>query len=360
MCRSWQGVCTRYVNLVTRIFRALSSTAPSSYSEPPRREGPPRPKSRDAIPIAHLLNSPPDDDFGGRFPVPGSLDKPEDDASTIPPEVENASEMSHWSEDVGPPYDAYTTRVDNTGFNSFFDGLGEPDSLFFWTSPLRSFGQHHLAENLTFNNSIYRSEVMPAFEPMVIGMPDARLQAYETRAEEVRHALHTAAVNYGPAMPDPQDMLSLSPTINSLTGTEIALLVDLFFQHYHKHCPILHRPSFDLTVVPLGLLVAVIALGGMYAPDKPRMERMRSMLDVMELYIFNLDGLREEFPFSSDLSQAPDDITLHAQFQILQGGYLVIVAQYFSGNLQAKRRARRQRYTRVLDVCVYSPLRIIY
>jgi hypothetical protein len=330
---------------------------PTSQPSPPQ-EIPPRPRSREAIPIAWLLNSPPDDkDFGSHFPVPENAGS---DTNTTAPDPEVLSEPSPWAEGM-EAFETYSGPVQSAAFDSFFDGLGEPliDHLF-WASPLRQFGQHQLPlENLTFGTSMLRSNDIQDFEPLQLGITDPQLQAYEARAHEVRQALQMTAANYGPTMPDPHDMLSLVPNINSLTAMEIASLVDLFFQNYHKHCPIIHQPSFDLTAVPLALLLAVLALGGMYAPDKPRLERMRSLLDVIELYIFNLDGLREEFPFSSDLSQAADEDSLHAQFQILQGGYMIVVAQYFSGNLSAKRRARRQRFLRVLDVSALLPQRSV-
>lgn len=96
--------------------------APTSHPNPPaKRTDPHRPSSRDAIPIAHLLNSPPDDEFGPRFPVPGSLHSPEEDATTVP-SPENDSEASHWSDEM-EPYDPYVGAPD-VGFDSFFDGLG--------------------------------------------------------------------------------------------------------------------------------------------------------------------------------------------------------------------------------------------
>lgn len=188
-----------------------------------------------------------------------------------------------------------------------------------------------------------------AMQPINMNIEDYRIEALEPRAQEIRTALQSTAMNFG-SMPETQSLLELGPAISQLTATEVASLLDLFFQHYHIHCPIIHKPSFNPTQKPLVLVLALMALGGMYAPDKARVERMRALLDVIELYIFNVPGLREEFPFSFDLSQAPDEESLHAQFEVMQGAYLIIVAQYFSGNVAAKRRARRQRFTRVLDV----------
>lgn len=186
-------------------------------------------------------------------------------------------------------------------------------------------------------------------QPINMNIADYRIDALEPRAQEIRTALQSTAMTFG-NNPETQALLELGPAISQLTAAEVASLIDLFFQHYHRHCPIVHKPSFNPTTKPLPLVLALIALGSLYAPDKARVERMRQLLDVIELYIFNVPGLREEFTYSFDLSKAQDEDTLYAQFETMQGAYLLVVAQYFSGNLAAKRRARRQRFTRVLDV----------
>lgn len=243
------------------------------------------------------------------------------------------------------PYDPYVGAPD-VGFDSFFDGLGKPR---YEASPPSSIDS--LVEQMTFGSSVMSSDPM-AMQPIHMVITDSRVQALEPRAQEIRQSLQSTAVNFGSSMPETQPLLELGPAISQLTATEVASLVELFFQHYHKHCPIVHKPSFQPTLKPLSLVLGIMALGGMYAPDKARVERMRSLLDVIELYIFSLPGLREEFPFSFDLSQAQDEDALYAQFETMQGAYLIVVAQYFSGNLAAKRRARRQRFTRVLDVSI--------
>jgi hypothetical protein len=85
-----------------------------------------RPKSRDAISIAHLLNSPPDDDFGGRFPVPGALQQPHEDVETAG-DNDDHSEASPWSDEMEDSYNLYSGPPE--GFDSFFDGLGNDTRL---------------------------------------------------------------------------------------------------------------------------------------------------------------------------------------------------------------------------------------
>ena len=294
----------------------------------------PRPRSRDGIPIAHLLNSPPDE-FAGRFPIRNGPNYPVDedgDSALIDPE--SPSEASHWSEEI-EPYDPYVGATADTTFDGFFDGL----------------------ETLNFGPSMLRADGLPLGSGMPTVTTDSISQALEPRALEIRQALSTTAGNFGSTLPEAQEMLQLGPIIDQITGAEVDFLVQLYFDNYHRHCPVLHRPSFQPTLCPLGLLLSVMALGGMYAPEPVQAARMRSLLDIIEAYIYSLPGLRDEYMHSLNLAEAPDDDTRQYQFEMFQGAYLIIIAQYFSGNAAAKRRVRRQRYTRVLDVRSCQPVK---
>ena len=289
---------------------------------------PSRPRSRDAIPIHHLLNSPPGDDFVPRFPI---RDVPfggtiEDDESSLV-DAEDSPEASQWSEDQ-ELHDPYVGAPD-TAFEAFFDGL----------------------ETLTFGHSMPTQDniLQPACLP-AMAVLSSQAQALEPRAAEVRQALQITAAQIGNMYPECQDMLNLGPAIDQFTGAECDSLVNLFFDKYHRHCPIVHRPTFQPTLCPMPLFLSILSLGGMYAHSSDVLQRMKSLLDVIECYIFSLPGLRDEFTGSVDLSVAADEVENWRQFEAFQGAYLIIVAQYFSGNLAAKRRARRQRFTRVLDI----------
>ena len=284
-----------------------------------------RPRSRDGIPISHLLNSPPDE-FTRRFPIRDGPNYPADeDGDSALVDADSPSEASHWSEEL-EPYDPYVGATD--GFDGFFDSL----------------------ESLTFGHSSLRGDVLHVGSGMPMMTTDNLSQALEPRALEVRQALSTTASNFGSTLPEAQEMLQLGPIIEQITSSEVDHLVQLYFENYHRHCPVLHRPSFQPTLCPMATLLSVMALGGMYADEPVQVQRMRSLLDVIEAYIFSLPGLRDEYNESLSLAESLDDETLQYQFEVFQGAYLIIIAQYFSGNAAAKRRARRQRYTRVLDV----------
>ena len=240
---------------------------------------------------------------------------------------DSPSEASHWSEDI-EPYDPYAGAIDG-GFDGFFDTL----------------------ESMTFGGAILRPEGLPAGSGMLAMANDTTIsQALEPRAQEIRHALSATAASFGNTLSEAQEMLQLGPIIDQISGAEVDFLVQLYFENYHRHCPVLHRPSFQPTLCPLPLLLSIMALGGMYAPEAAQVQRMRSLLDLIEAYTYSLPGLRDEYANSLNLAEASDPETLWHQFEIFQAAYLLVIAQYFSGNLCAKRRARRQRYTRVLDV----------
>lgn len=305
--------------IVSAISNEPNSTSPRTSN--------PRPGSRDVISIAHLLNTPPDDEFARHFPIHAGHNFPVDedgDSAFVDPE--SPSEASHWSEDA-ERYDPYVGATDSA-FDGFFESL----------------------ETLTFGHTAFRPDDLSSNIPVVAASSDAMAQALEPRALEIRQTLSNTAGNFGSTLPEAQHMLELGPAIEQITGSEVDSLITLFFENYHRHCPIIHRPSFHPTLCPLPLLLSVMALGGMYAPETVRKHRMRALLDVIEAYIYSLPGLRDEYTNSLDLSKATDEDTLQFQFELLEGAYLIIIAQYFSGNVAGKRRARRQRFTRVLDV----------
>lgn len=51
-------------------------------------------------------------------------------------------------------------------------------------------------------------------------------------------------------------------------------MVNSYFVHFHRSFPILHRPTFSLSAVPVSLLRVVVAIGSLYtASNLPLPER---------------------------------------------------------------------------------------
>lgn len=327
-CQELGKECVRGRSCRGGCWKSLTHSSPAS-SPQKQQEPNNRPKSRDAIPIHHLLNNPDGDDFVGRFPIrdtTGRLGTDEDDVTIGEPE--DSSEASHWSEDFET--------------NDVFIGAELPDLEINFDSFFGGF------ETMTFGAYPLVPDISQIFSGAALASPSA--MALEPRAYEIRQVMMETASKLAHDFPENSHMLHLAPAIELLTPTEIDHCIGLFFGNYHRHCPILHRPSFHPTTVPTALLLAIVALGAMYSPEPAKVTWMKSLLDVMEPYIFSLPGLRDEFGGGLLLADATDEETLHYQFQSFQGAYLMVVVQYFSGNLAGRRRARRQRFTTVMSV----------
>lgn len=300
-------------------------------SSPQKPSSQNRPKSRDAIPIQHLLNTPDGDDFVGRFPIRSTVSAPtEDEDDTTLGEVEIGSETSHWSED----YDANDVFVgahiadfENLNFDTFFGGF---DTL--------TFSSYPLDQDMSQATSVG-------------GLTSPMAMALEPRAFEIRQLLLTTASTLSTEFPQSINLLQLASDIDLLTHTELEHCINLYFANYHRHCPIVHRPSFQPTVAPIPLILGMVALGAMYSQERAKVHWMKNLLDVMEAYMFSWPGLKDDYSGFFTLAEAPDEETLDFQFQIFQGAYLMVVVQFFSGNLSGRRRARRQRFTTVISVC---------
>ncbi|EXJ89777.1 hypothetical protein A1O3_02844 [Capronia epimyces CBS 606.96] len=310
--------------------RAKAGKGPRAFpSSPHQVQEPARLKGREAIPIHHLLNAPEGDGFTERFPIRDHPEGPvgEEDETTMG-EAEDSSEASHWSEDYEPNDVFIGAEMPDfdTAFDSFLGGI---ETMTFGSFPL----QHDL------------SQVISGGE---VSSPTAL--SLEPRAFEIRQLLIGTASRYAMEYPEDPNTPHLGPAIQRLTHTEIDHCINLYFTNYHPHCPILHRPSFRPTVAPIPLLLTTAALGAMYSPDPGKVVWMKSLFDVMEVYIFGLPGLRDEAPGSFMLTEAPDEETLDYQFQVFQGAYLMVVMQFFSGNLAGRRRSRRQRFCTILSI----------
>jgi hypothetical protein len=242
-------------------------------------------------------------------------------------DMEEASNASHWSEDFEQS-DVFAggsiLELDAMNFESFFGGF---ESMTFGHFPIPQIS----------NGSSIATSTSLTLEP---------------RAFEIRQVLQEAAGKLALEYPeDPQIPLILGD-INLLTSIEIESCLSSYFANYHRHCPIIHRPSFQPTTAPTTLVLACIALGAMYS-EQIKINWMKGLLDVIETYIFSLPCVRDEFLGTMGVFDQPDEDATEYHFQTYQGAYLMVVVQYFSGNIAARRRARRQRFATVLNVSIF-------
>ena len=103
------------------------------------------------------------------------------------------------------------------------------------------------------------------------------------------------------------------------TPSRTKKLVDLYFEFWHPHCPILHQPSFDIETVPIALLIPVTLMGAMYSQNDQENNTAKLLMDLAELYVYSLDDLREE----SEISQILRSMSGYSSEQLTTTSSLV-------------------------------------
>ncbi|KAL2067215.1 hypothetical protein VTL71DRAFT_1639 [Oculimacula yallundae] len=173
----------------------------------------------------------------------------------------------------------------------------------------------------------------------------------EQRAFDIREKLrYTAAVQSSPQLPSKE----ILEAIELMTADTIASCIKLYFRHWHKHAPMVHEATFNPCTAAIPLVLSLLSLGGMYSKDSKDVTQLKLLLDTIESYIFSLPGLCEEYemPGRMYVKHGEDSSPEWQQYQLqeLQGAYLMIVLQYWTGNPTARTRVRQQRFPKIVHI----------
>ncbi|KAH8819775.1 hypothetical protein F5884DRAFT_849078 [Xylogone sp. PMI_703] len=202
-------------------------------------------------------------------------------------------------------------------------------------------------------SSNWHSPSLELDDPILYGVPNAAPSYWEVldcKAAEIRGGLLREAERF--LLAGNCDASTLS-AIDLITGERIDSYVRRYFKHWHKHGPFLHEKSFDACQVALPLLLAVFSIGGMYSKKDAEVEQLKSLLDLIEYHLYT-NLIPDDFKIPS---QQNDTVTVGEDFydallqhdvEVMQGAYLMIVIQVWTGNTMARKRARHQNFSRVV------------
>ncbi|OQV06726.1 Fungal specific transcription factor domain-containing protein [Cladophialophora immunda] len=118
---------------------------------------------------------------------------------------------------------------------------------------------------------------------------------------------------------------------------------ELYFACWSPHCPILHRPTFDLTKVYPPLLLAVFLIGQAYSSELD-VSQAQAHYDLAEAYAFSHPKFKQLLQDNLPLSSAPS-----ASLEPIQAAYLMVLVQMCGKSSLSRRRVRRSRYNDVIQ-----------
>lgn len=154
----------------------------------------------------------------------------------------------------------------------------------------------------------------------------------------------------------PQEQADIQQHLNFLfTPSKITKMVNLYFEFWHPHCPIIHQPTFNIDTAPIPLLIAVTLMGAMYSQADREVNTAKVLLDLAELVIYSVDDLTDEFEIRQMLraSNRPSEQSVTSSpttFAHLHAAYLMVVVQFWAGNMVSRKRAIETRFGIVVKI----------
>ncbi|RDL41750.1 Zn2 DNA-binding protein [Venustampulla echinocandica] len=292
--------------------------------------------------IGFLLNGEGERDFMREFPKSTTLSPPSHAA-----EYQN---LMNIAESIEPPdrsisqapsaYDEYGQLLPENNLNAMLSNL--------------EFGNF---ERQTQNWQMPGESMIPWSGP---GVPFLDRNILEQRAFDIREKLRYTAAAINPPNPASKEVLD---AIELITAERIAVNTKLYFRHWHKHAPMVHEPSFNPCVAALPLVLAVMSVGGMYSKESDDVEKLKLLLDTIECYVFSIPGISDEYdlPGRTYIVQGGNSSADWQQYQMeeLQGAYLMIVLQFWTGNPIARIRVRQQRFQRIVSIFHHLELQAV-
>lgn len=326
-CRDVGRVCVK-----SRV-RGGSSSAESSPSDI---------TSSDRSSINFLLNYSNETDFFNRFPESKTRD-----SSPI-------RDMLPFVEDPTLVDNTYVPLLTDPAITGVTGGGFEFMENFF--APYSNYTGDSFMNDLEFGafnpSSNWHSPSLELEDPILYGVSTAGTsywEVLESRAAEIRAGLSQEAERF--LLSGNCDAATLR-AIDMVTGEKLDSCVRRYFKHWHKHGPFLHEKSFDARHVAMPLLLAVFAVGGMYSKNASDVEQVRSLLDLIEYHVYT-NLLPDEYKLLQQQNSASAggdfyDSLLQNDIEVMQGAYLLIVLQVWTGNTPARKRARHQNFSRVV------------
>lgn len=118
--------------------------------------------------------------------------------------------------------------------------------------------------------------------------------------------------------------------------------VDLFWNRWYRHCPIIHRATFDLENCWILLFATMSLIGACMSPQQSDHQAAKQLLDVVEELICS-NPLFSEIAFTG--TRKDDQLGTRQNVETLQAACFMCLLQKWEGSDSVKLRMQRHRFT---------------
>jgi hypothetical protein len=251
---------------------------------------------------------------------------------------------------------AYPAEGDPSSFAPAFVEL-DPDSLTFFHDTFLDFfngpfGEMHKSIVDPYGGMMdYPTVPTPNTDPTLAFAGQQPFEQERPYATAMIQAILSRAWSV-PLDPKVHEEISTNLTF-LLTTARIQKFITLYFKYWHSNCSMIHVPSFDPEVVALPLLTSVVFMGAMYTKDERELYAAKRLLDFAELYVFSSDIFSSDYEVAATICgsrNVENEAHDWLQFQNFQGGFLMVVVQYWAGGRKSTSRAMENRFSEVVKV----------
>ncbi|OJI99269.1 hypothetical protein ASPVEDRAFT_125091 [Aspergillus versicolor CBS 583.65] len=137
------------------------------------------------------------------------------------------------------------------------------------------------------------------------------------------------------------DLYSLD-MVGFLSPQNLTRCLDLFWSRWYRHCPIIHRATFDLGNCWILLFATMALIGACMSPQQSDHQAAKHLLDVVEELIFS-GPLFSEVAFTG--TRKDDQLGTRQNVETLQAACFMCLLQKWEGSDSAKLRMQRHRFT---------------
>lgn len=138
-----------------------------------------------------------------------------------------------------------------------------------------------------------------------------------------------------------------SETVRFFSPQNLTRYLDLFWSRWYRHCPIIHRATFDLGNCWILLFATMSLVGACMSPQQSDHQGAKQLLDLVEELIFS-SPLFSEVAFTG--ARKDDQLGTRQNVETLQAACFMCLLQKWEGSDSAKLRMQRHRFTSFVAV----------
>ena len=142
-----------------------------------------------------------------------------------------------------------------------------------------------------------------------------------------------------------QDPLFINQCVEFFNPASLRRLLVSYWDRWHWHCPIIHKPSFDISQVPIEMIMVLSLLGAFVSFDGQQAVEARQWLDVVEQLVFSMPWLSRNSPRGLEPC-----LPREKKLRMIQTALLICVLQTWEGSSSTQSRVRELRYPHLVQV----------